>query len=606
MRILSIFILFLTIAVINLHTIDVYADSNHQLFDILIDISESENIPMSELEKIHCFTPLVLDTKLSKHNLSEFSLFQSRPTLPLTYISPEGHFALHYAVAGADSIQEALIDTLDGGDGVPDFINQTAVIFDSVWNFEIDSLGYPAPPSDEFYPNSDGPEYDVYFYDFHPWFAAYTTYGYFIDEQTATSYIVIDSDARTSNQTDIPLDAIRDVMAHEFFHSIQIGMDYSEYDGPDTHRRRYWIEISATWMEEIVYPDLNLYFDVLPFYYNYPWVSLQHFSQSLPLHHYAAMVFPLYLSQKWGVDIIKDIWQKCADWGPGSQFTAAVDAAVQDYSGDTEYLLLAMREFALWNLFTGTRRDLAPDGMGFEEGDIFPEIPDSVMIIHDSYPVSVEWPFWLGSYLPFVPENLAATYIRLDNIDNYSPYLHIGASGETGPFWNFSVVLVPNAIDSPLIIFNESHVGGGQFEFAFDTRWYSQAYLIVTPVKTNSVVYSDTYGFSYDINIATDIEESNNNILPDDFSLEQNYPNPFNPLTTIEFSVPYKSEVSIDIFNILGQKVLTPVNCELSPGDYTVTWNGTDSENNQLSSGIYIYQLKAGNFIQTKRMQLIR
>ncbi len=88
---------------------------------------------------------------------------------------------------------------------------------------------------------------------------------------------------------------------------------------------------------------------------------------------------------------------------------------------------------------------------------------------------------------------------------------------------------------------------------------------------------------------------------PDNFELSQNYPNPFNPSTTIQYSIPEGGNVSLKIFNTLGEEVANLVNEYQQPGIYKVNFNGEN-----LSSGIYFYRLAAGNFIQTKKMILLR
>jgi len=88
---------------------------------------------------------------------------------------------------------------------------------------------------------------------------------------------------------------------------------------------------------------------------------------------------------------------------------------------------------------------------------------------------------------------------------------------------------------------------------------------------------------------------------PNDFSLEQNYPNPFNPSTNIGFKIAEGGFVSLKVFDILGNEVATLVNEEKSVGTYELTWNAS-----MLSSGVYFYQLKAGEFISTKKMILLK
>ncbi len=89
--------------------------------------------------------------------------------------------------------------------------------------------------------------------------------------------------------------------------------------------------------------------------------------------------------------------------------------------------------------------------------------------------------------------------------------------------------------------------------------------------------------------------------VPGSFALYQNYPNPFNPETIINYELRVTSYVQLKIFNVLGEEVTTLVNEELRPGTYEVTWEGSN-----YSSGVYYYRLSAGEYIDTKKMVLIK
>jgi hypothetical protein len=91
------------------------------------------------------------------------------------------------------------------------------------------------------------------------------------------------------------------------------------------------------------------------------------------------------------------------------------------------------------------------------------------------------------------------------------------------------------------------------------------------------------------------------NEVVQDFHLEQNYPNPFNPSTTIQFRVPNSSFVNLKVYDILGREVATLVNEEKPAGNYEVEFNAND-----LSSGIYFYTLKAGKYLQTRKLILMK
>ena len=118
-------------------------------------------------------------------------------------------------------------------------------------------------------------------------------------------------------------------------------------------------------------------------------------------------------------------------------------------------------------------------------------------------------------------------------------------------------------------------------------------------------VYLDMLKMHRGWTLATDNQGSA--LQPEKFRLENNYPNPFNPETTIEFSVPEQSEVIFKIYNILGEEMYQMQDENLSSGVYRVRWNGMNKFGVQVPSGIYFYQLKAGDsFVQTKKMTLLK
>jgi hypothetical protein len=109
----------------------------------------------------------------------------------------------------------------------------------------------------------------------------------------------------------------------------------------------------------------------------------------------------------------------------------------------------------------------------------------------------------------------------------------------------------------------------------------------------------------YDVNDAPFridyVSNVNDEANPTEFNLFQNYPNPFNPATIIEYSLPQKKMVTLKVFDVLGYEIATLVNEEKSAGNYTVKFDGS-----KLSSGIYFYQLKAENYISTKKLILLK
>jgi hypothetical protein len=105
--------------------------------------------------------------------------------------------------------------------------------------------------------------------------------------------------------------------------------------------------------------------------------------------------------------------------------------------------------------------------------------------------------------------------------------------------------------------------------------------------------------------MVTEVED-NFSQVPVGFTLEQNYPNPFNPATTIRYQLPKASRVILKIYNIFGHEVRTLVNERQSAGVNSVVWDGRDQSGKEVSSGIYIYRLQAGESIQSRKMSFVR
>lgn len=94
--------------------------------------------------------------------------------------------------------------------------------------------------------------------------------------------------------------------------------------------------------------------------------------------------------------------------------------------------------------------------------------------------------------------------------------------------------------------------------------------------------------------------------VPASFSLSQNYPNPFNPSTEISFSLPAAGYAELSVFNMLGQKVATLVDGNMTAGEHVVTWNGQNESGAQVASGVYFYRLATGVQTETKKMMLLK
>jgi len=212
-------------------------------------------------------------------------------------------------------------------------------------------------------------------------------------------------------------------------------------------------------------------------------------------------------------------------------------------------------------------------------------------------------------------------FIGAFNIDPEYPELSFDST--SGRFNSYYAKYWPTNTAPSVATFKVN--ANGEVTHTFNSLYPSTSYVHDEPVgiKTETSE-ATTYLFGFhlwymDINdarllitklmsdIQTDVNDDNITApLPEKFLLNQNYPNPFNPTTTIDFAIPFKSHVTLDVFNILGQKVSTLINDTKSAGTYSVNWGGTDHFGNPAATGIYFYRLKTDDFTQTRKMLLLK
>jgi hypothetical protein len=95
-------------------------------------------------------------------------------------------------------------------------------------------------------------------------------------------------------------------------------------------------------------------------------------------------------------------------------------------------------------------------------------------------------------------------------------------------------------------------------------------------------------------------------VIPTRYALYQNYPNPFNPSTQIRFDLKENRDVRLVIYNVMGQQVRTLISGQMTAGQHVIAWDGTDQQGRTVGSGLYIYRLTAGSFVESRKMLLTR
>jgi hypothetical protein len=125
----------------------------------------------------------------------------------------------------------------------------------------------------------------------------------------------------------------------------------------------------------------------------------------------------------------------------------------------------------------------------------------------------------------------------------------------------------------------------------------------------NSIICGTTDNlspFTLGLLLPTGVDHDGNTLLPKEFKLEQNYPNPVNPATAIEYSLPHRCDIEITVYNLLGQRVRILENGPKRAGNHTVIWDGKNSQGDKVASGIYLYKIKADDFVSSKKMILLK
>jgi hypothetical protein len=147
---------------------------------------------------------------------------------------------------------------------------------------------------------------------------------------------------------------------------------------------------------------------------------------------------------------------------------------------------------------------------------------------------------------------------------------------------------------------------GGHLESASYMLDYSTGQTAVGQSQGTSYIESGGFWNWSPLGPFVSVEDELPDFAPGSYALSQNYPNPFNPETRIQYRLAKNSPVLLEIFNVRGQSVRRLVNWEQSAGSYVITWNGLDEAGVPVASGIYFYRLAAGEFVEVRKMLLLK
>jgi hypothetical protein len=292
----------------------------------------------------------------------------------MQYDTIVGNFRIFYDTSGVNT--PALLDQYNNR--IPGtakaYIDSVAKIFNHVWNVEIDQMGYLAPP---FEPMQS--YYNIYIIN-TPYYGLTTPVTQITGSSNPAryySYIEVNCDFRELSTKGI--DGLKVTAAHEFHHAIQIG-SYGYWTG-----EKYAHELTSTWFEDVVYPEVNDYIFYLDEYFTRFYTGISFNTSSF--NGYERVVWPLFLAKRFSPDIMRDIWTRMRT----QPFLESTDAALVNAGSN---LQTAFAEFTYWNYYTADRADTVKY---YSEGNRYPRFlplqkkeysAGDVTIWGDVYPLS--------------------------------------------------------------------------------------------------------------------------------------------------------------------------------------------------------------------------
>ena len=493
-------------------------------------------------------------------DLSVKAALQYRPTNDTSIVSPSGKFRIHFDTSGVN--QPFLYSST--GQEIPNstfaYADTVAAICDHVYFVEVDSLGFPPPASDS--GAGGGNEYDIYIEDLPTGEYGYTDWDNthpIISRANPTyaTWTVIRNEYQSTYTKGIP--AIEVTIAHEFNHGIQIG-NYGLWQD-----ELYFYELTATWMEQVVYPQVKDYYQYLTNFFdnvNEPFNSYNPETYA----GYERCVFGIFVQNEYSIQLMKSIWQNMAH----EPVLPSIEDAFKHIGVNPSY---AFQLFAQWNYLTGYRSALAGE-------------------------------YGLSTY----PES-----------ENYPPVKISGIGDLSGSGVDFSDNALSLSEHFYQVNDGPDTVGIGvantNFAAAAESDTASHPFSVGISSGGTNCVRELKGGYCLFFNVSN---YSNWGLVP--FILSQAlaargdvvFPQPFNPAFQ-EVKIPYPFQdantPSLYVYSVSGELLNT-----LSGDSYLAyylrgryfLWDGRESDGKTVASGIYIYVLTDGSRSVMGKIAVVR
>ena len=527
--------------------------------------------PSSSSLHPRCGTPALVAAQQAAPELSEsfrakLARVSQRPSRANTLVTASGRFRLHYDVEGRHGV-----DPADGdGNGIPDYIDETVATLDSSWRLAVVELGYRAPLEDGGVGGES--EYDVYLTDL----SGSGVYGYAFPElsgNTTPVYFEIDNDFTDPVYLQTRgLDALHVTVAHEFFHGVQ----FAYYAG---RNGLWWQEASATWMEEVAYPEVDDYLQYVPSVLRRPERALASGNFTVETRIYGSAIFAHFLDQRFGRDLIRFVWDEMAASNHArlSNFERAIRQWIP--GGLAE----AVGEYAVWNYFTGVNH--RPDRF-YAEAEKYGEVRTrtlqtaSKVAVVDSGQV----------------DHTGSAYLKLD------PKLQSGGVAlelktEEGTWKRQLLLISRDALEI-------RDVEADRVEIS-DWDRFDEIVVVLSSLEQSGAGFEYSVTAQYDPNLLKDGIDSL--VL----RLEQNRPNPFRVRGLETTAIPYALDQSSDdarisIFSATGELVRVLEQGQRSARSFAAIWDGTNQAGEAVASGVYYYVLEANGRTRQRTLAVVR
>lgn len=479
-----------------------------------------------------------------------------------------GRFRIHFDTTGFH--EPALLDA--AGQRIPGtaaaFVDSVGKYFNDVWSREVDSLGYGAPPFE-----TASQYYNVYILDLGSGLYGQTLWdpGSPVNPGQSpprfASYIEIHNDFQPFYSKGIA--ALKVTAAHEFHHAVQIG-SYGFWQNDI-----YIYEITSTWLEDVLYNDVNDYYQYLKFsngaprgHFARPDLSLVFFCSTCPNYDvpYSRAIWGKFLEKRFDASVIRRIWENMR----GEQSIQAMDRALGEVQSN---LREAYNEFSLWNFFTGSRADSVAY---YTEATHYP-----VVRLHDTLQFQPPLRVFSLNGLQSLGSSYFVLFVDEQRLQSVYPIVT-----KTG---------IATAYDT----------AAERYQYVIRSEGADESF---TPFQVNNLTYwSKISGVSNPNDWSTIY--AGQHIIPSTVTV---YPNPFysGSQTWVRFEVPDVDmlEGSIYIFTSSMELIFSQAQTLGSSPlrSRYFTWNGTSKNGDRAATGVYLYVIDGGKQQYRGKFSVIR